>query len=177
MARVLSGLMVVIAVVLAVVGGRAISAQDKYTVQVSNGLAFSEFRGYEDWPVIAISENEGLIAAIVGNPVMIDAYKEGVPGNGKPFPDGAKMVHETKKGYTGKPLLGGFRLTGLVGSCRSDDQAAKYEDNSERSPHAGPVKSWLGHFDLVRANRSREPRMSSQIPTGVRTNRMTTLSQ
>jgi hypothetical protein len=34
---------------------------------------------------------------------------------------------------TGKPLLGGFRLTGLVGSCRSDDQAAKYEDNSERS--------------------------------------------
>src|SRR5215471_9774626 len=77
-----------IAVLLAVLGGRAISAQDKYTVKVSNGLAFSEFRGYEDWPVIAISENEGLIAVIMGNPVMIDAYKEGVPGNGKLFPDG-----------------------------------------------------------------------------------------
>ncbi len=72
--------------------GVAISAQDKYTVQVPNGLAFSEFRGYEDWPVIAISENGGKIAAIVGNPVMIDAYKQGVPGNGKPFPDGAKMA-------------------------------------------------------------------------------------
>jgi len=64
--------------------GVAISAQDKYTVQVPNGLAFSEFRGYEDWPVIAISENGGKIAVIVGNPAMIDAYKEGVPGNGKP---------------------------------------------------------------------------------------------
>ena len=53
--------------------GAAISAQDKYTLQVPNGLAFSEFRGYEDWPVIAISENEGLIAVIVGNPAMIDA--------------------------------------------------------------------------------------------------------
>ena len=72
--------------------GVAISAQDKYTVQVPNGLAFSEFRGYEDWTVIAISENGGKIAAIVGNPVMIDAYKQGVPGNGKPFPDGAKMA-------------------------------------------------------------------------------------
>ena len=72
--------------------GVAISAQDKYTLQVPNGLAFSEFRGYEDWPVIAISENGGKIAVITGNSVMIDAYKGGVPDNGKPFPDGAKMA-------------------------------------------------------------------------------------
>ncbi len=51
--------------------GVTISAQDKYTVQVPNGLAFSEFRGYEDWPVIAISDNNGKIAVIMGNP-MID---------------------------------------------------------------------------------------------------------
>src|SRR5215475_10517267 len=68
--------------------GVAMSAQDKYTVQVPNGLAFSEFRGYEDWPVIAISDNGGKIAVIVGNPAMIDAYRNGVPDNGKPFPDG-----------------------------------------------------------------------------------------
>jgi hypothetical protein len=72
--------------------GVAISAQDKYALQVPNGLSFSEFRGYEDWPVIAISDNEGKLAVIVGNPAMIDAYKEGVPSNGKPFPDGAKMA-------------------------------------------------------------------------------------
>jgi len=57
------GISVSIAVLAA---GAAISEQDKYTLQVPNGLAFSEFRGYEDWPVIAISENEGLIAVIVG---------------------------------------------------------------------------------------------------------------
>ena len=67
MTRTPSPLIMIIAVVLAVLGGRAISAQDKYTVQVPNGLAFSEFRGYEDWPVIAISENGGMIAVIVGN--------------------------------------------------------------------------------------------------------------
>ena len=92
MTRITSSLIVMLAAAFGVFGGSAIFAQDKYTVKVPNGLAFSEFKGYEDWPVIAISENQGLIAVIVGNPVMIGAYKEGVPGNGKPFPDGAKMA-------------------------------------------------------------------------------------
>ena len=70
----------------------SISAQDKYAVKVPGGLAFAEFRGYEDWPVIAISGTAGRIAVIVGNQVMIDAYKAGMPANGKPFPDGAKMA-------------------------------------------------------------------------------------
>jgi len=102
----------IIAVVVAVLGGRAISAQDKYTLQVPNGLAFSEFRGYEGWPVIAISENGGNFAVILGNPIMIDAYKEGVPGNGKPFPDGAKIakVHwhpKKQEAYPGQPMVPG----------------------------------------------------------------------
>jgi hypothetical protein len=103
--------------------GVAISAQDKYTVQVPNGLAFSEFRGYEDWPVIAISENGGKLAVIVGNPVMIDAYndayKEGVPGNGKPFPDGPKMtkIHwnpKKQETYPGQPTLPGTPSMTLI---------------------------------------------------------------
>ena len=75
------------------------AAPDKYTAKVPNGLAFSEFRGYESWEVIAVSHNGEMLAAILGNPVMIDAYKAGIPGNGKPFPDGAKMakVHWTAK--------------------------------------------------------------------------------
>jgi Cytochrome P460 len=92
--------------------GVAISAQDKYTVQVPGGVAFSEFRGYEDWPVIAISENGGLIAVIIGNPAMIDAFKQGVPDNGKPFPDGAKMakIHwnpRKQEAYPGQPTVPG----------------------------------------------------------------------
>jgi hypothetical protein len=72
--------------------GAAISAQDKNTVAVKNGLGFAEFRGYESWETIAISQNPQLLAVIVGNPAMIDAYKAGIPGNGKPFPDGARMA-------------------------------------------------------------------------------------
>ena len=112
MARIASSLIVILALVLAFFGGRAISAPDKYTVQVPGGLAFSEFRGYEDWQVIAISENLGLIAVIMGNPVMIDAYKNGVPGNGQPFPDGSKMakIHwnpKKQETYPGQPTVPG----------------------------------------------------------------------
>jgi hypothetical protein len=78
--------------ILAVLAGAAISAQDKYTVQVPNGLALSECRGYEDWANVAVSQTEDKINVIVANPVMIEAYRAGVPGNGKPFPDGAKTA-------------------------------------------------------------------------------------
>ena len=77
----------------------ALAAQDKYTVQVPDGLAFSEFRGYEDWQVIAVSQTGDLIEVILGNPEIIAAYQAGVPGNGKPFPDGSKMakIHWNQK--------------------------------------------------------------------------------
>src|SRR5258706_10133413 len=78
--------------VLAVAGGRAISAQDKYTVKVPGGLAFSEFRGYEAWQAISISRNEKVTAVILGNPPMIDAYPAGIPRNGKPVPDVAQVA-------------------------------------------------------------------------------------
>ena len=67
-------------------------AAAKYGVKVPNGLAFSEFKGYEDWHLISISQDGPAIAAIMGNPVMIKAYESGIPGNGKPFPDGSKMT-------------------------------------------------------------------------------------
>jgi Cytochrome P460 len=77
---------------LAALGGRTISAQDKYAVQVPGGLAFSEFRGYEDWQTVAVSQTDDLIVVIPGNPTIIDAHRSGVPGNGKAFPDGSKMA-------------------------------------------------------------------------------------
>ncbi len=84
----------VIAVVasLAALGGIALAAQDKYTVQVPGGLAFSDFRGYENWQPVAVSKTDERIKLIVANPVMIDAYRAGVPGNGQPFPEGSKIA-------------------------------------------------------------------------------------
>jgi hypothetical protein len=66
--------------------------QEKYKLKVPGGLAFSEFRGYEDWAVVAIDHTEDLMKEIVGNPVAIAAFRAGIPGNGKPFPDGAKIA-------------------------------------------------------------------------------------
>src|ERR1700685_469101 len=79
-------------IALAVLGGRAFSAQDKYTLRVPDGLAFSDFRGYENWQVVAVSQTEDLLKVMVANPTMIEAYRSGVPGKGKPFPDGSKIA-------------------------------------------------------------------------------------
>ncbi|MGH7383968.1 MAG: cytochrome P460 family protein [Candidatus Rokuibacteriota bacterium] len=98
---------VIIAIVLAILGGRAVTAQDKqdkYTLKVPDGLAFSEFRGYETWQVVALSHtlapeggrgamtSDQTLNVIVANPVMIKAYQAGIPGNGKPWPDGSKAA-------------------------------------------------------------------------------------
>lgn len=97
------------AVVVSAVGV-VLAAQDKYSLKITNGLAFSEFRRYERWETISVSYNGGVLAAILGNPRMIEAYKEGASGNGKPFPDGAKMVKihwhsKENKTYPGGPII------------------------------------------------------------------------
>jgi hypothetical protein len=76
----------------AALSGLVISAQDKYTVKVPGGLAFSEFRGYESWQVISMSATPRAVAVTVGDPAMIAAYEAGFPANGKPVPDGARMA-------------------------------------------------------------------------------------
>ena len=91
---------VVMAAILAASSESAISAaQDKYAVQVPKGLSFAEFRGFEDWASISVSQSGDLIEVILGNPKIIAAYRSGVPGNGKPFPNGSKMakIHWNKK--------------------------------------------------------------------------------
>jgi hypothetical protein len=99
----------IIAASLSVTGGVAFAAQDRYTVQVPNGLGFSDFKGYETWQAIAVSQakiqNNDLIEVILGNPTMIDAYKSGLPSEGKQFPDGAKMakIHWNAKKSTEAP--------------------------------------------------------------------------
>jgi len=85
-------MMVVGAIWLSSLGALTMSAQDKYALKLSNGLPFSEFKGYEDWQVVAVSQTDDLLKAMVANPIMIAAYKAGIPGNGKPFPDGSKIA-------------------------------------------------------------------------------------
>jgi hypothetical protein len=91
--------------VLAALGGAALAA-DKYSLQVPDGLAFSDFRGYEDWQVVSVAQTDEVLKVIVANPTMIAAYKAGVPGNGMKFPDGSKIakIQWTPKKSTEAPF-------------------------------------------------------------------------
>jgi hypothetical protein len=96
--------------------GVALAAQshDRFTLKSANGIAFSEFRDYQAWQLIATSQPDdaggcgtskvGCTKAILGNPAMIQAYRDGIPANGKPVPDGAVMAKiEWLKGHEKTP--------------------------------------------------------------------------
>ena len=70
----------------------ALYAQDKYSLKSPSGIAFSDFRGYEDWSVVSSARTDEVLKVIVANPNMIKAYKSGIPCNGQPFPDGSMIV-------------------------------------------------------------------------------------
>jgi hypothetical protein len=89
---------------LAVLVAAALFAQDqdkdKYSLKSPSGIAFSDFRGYEDWAVVSSARTDDILKVIVANLTMIKAYKAGVPGNGQPFPEGsmiAKLQWKQKK--------------------------------------------------------------------------------
>jgi Cytochrome P460 len=79
-------------VVFAVLGGLAAYAADKYSLKSPSGIAFSDFKGYEDWAMVSSARTDEVLKVIVANPAMIDAYKAGVPGNGQSFPEGSRIV-------------------------------------------------------------------------------------
>jgi hypothetical protein len=74
------------------IGATLLAQQDRYTLKVPNGLAFSDIKGYDTWQDVAVSETEGSVKAILGNETVIRAYREGAPDNGKPFPEGSQLV-------------------------------------------------------------------------------------
>jgi hypothetical protein len=94
----IAGLIIVVTAVaaLAVLGAAALFAQgqneDKYSLKSPSGIAFSDFRGYEDWSAASSARQDEILKVIVASPTMIKAYKAGIPGNGQPFPDGSMIV-------------------------------------------------------------------------------------
>ena len=77
---------------LIVAGVASVYSQEKYSLKSPDGVAFSDFKGYEDWAVVSSARTDEVLKVIVANPIMIKAYKEGIPGNGKPFPEGSKIA-------------------------------------------------------------------------------------
>lgn len=65
--------------------------QDRYALTLGK-LSFGDFRGYENWKVVAVSRTPKQLKVIVANDAMINAYKQGLPAVGKTFPEGVKIV-------------------------------------------------------------------------------------
>ena len=84
----------VFAVILMMQGNVSVGTQDKYEMKALNGISFSEIRGYETWQVVAPSywTDNNEVRIILGNTAMINPYREGIPGNGKPIPEGSTIV-------------------------------------------------------------------------------------
>ena len=83
-------------------GAYSQSQFDKYTLKSPDGVAFADFRGYESWEMVSSARTDTELKVMLANPVMINAYKAGIPGNGQAFPEGSKIVklqwkHEKSK--------------------------------------------------------------------------------
>src|SRR5271163_1370051 len=147
-----------IAVALAAVGGIAQSAQDKYSLRLPNGLAFSEFRGYENWQVVSVSQTAELLKVEVANPTMIDAYRAGVPGNGKPFPDGSKIAKIEWKPKKSTEAPFSVRIPDVL------QDVFLIEKNNKRFPD---TKGWAyAVFDYVPASDTFKPNATGVVNCG-----------
>ena len=86
------GVTLFVGLFLSVLVALVFAAQDKYTLRVPTGLAFADFKGYESWEVVGVSQTDDQLKVEVANPTMIEAFRSGIPGNGKPFPDGSRIA-------------------------------------------------------------------------------------
>ena len=130
-------------VVIAVVIVTAVYAQDKYSLKSPSGIAFSDFRGYEDWSVVSSARTDEVLKVIVANPIMIKAYKSGIPGNGQPFPEGSKIakLQWKPKKSTEAPFV--------VDVPDKFTQAFVIEKNSKRFPKSGGWGYALFNYDAA----------------------------
>jgi cytochrome P460 len=126
--------------------GIALAAPDKYTLKSPSGIAFSDFRGYEDWAVVSSARTDEVLKVIVANPAMIEAYKAGVPGNAKPFPEGSKIVklQWKPKKSTEAPFV--------VDVPDVFTQAFVIEKDSKRFPETGGWGYALFNYDAATSN-------------------------
>jgi cytochrome P460 len=111
--------------------GNGVKAGDKYTLVSPGGIAFSDFKGYEDWSVVSSARTDQVLKVIVANPIMIEAYKSGIPGNGQPFPEGSRIVK-----LQWKPKLS-TEAPFVVEVPAVFTQAFVIEKNSQRFPKTG----------------------------------------
>jgi hypothetical protein len=152
------GVTLFVGIFLSVLAALVFGAQDKYTLRVPNGLAFSDFKGYENWEVVSVSQTEDLLKVEVANPAMIDAFRSGVPGNGKSFPDGSRIakIEWKPKKSTEAPFP--------VRTPESLQDVFFIEKNSKKFPD---TKGWAyAAFDYDPASETFKPNATGVVTCG-----------
>ena len=145
--------------VLAVLGAAFLYAQsqdnDKYSLKSPSGIAFSDFRGYEDWADVSSAHTDERLKVIVGNPTMIKAFKAGIPLNGQPFPDGSMIVklQWTPKKSTEAPFV--------VDVPDVFKEAFVMEKNSKRFPKSGGWGYAVFNYDAASDKFTPDPKSPS----------------
>jgi hypothetical protein len=124
---------------------------DKYSLKSPSGIAFADFRGYEDWSVVSSARTDEVLKVIVANPTMIKAYKAGVPGNGQPFPEGSKIA---KLQWSFKKST---EATFAVDVPDAPTQAFVIEKDSKRFPNTGGWGYALFNHDVANNKMTADP--------------------
>ncbi len=137
--------------VLALSVPTTVCAQDKYQLKSPSGIAFSDFRGYEDWADVSSARTDEILKVIVANPTMIAAYKAGVPGGGQTFPDGSMIVklQWTHKKSTEAPFV--------VEVPDVFKQVFVMEKDSKRFPKTGGWGYAVFNYDAVSGKFAADP--------------------
>jgi hypothetical protein len=144
---------------LAVLVAAALLAQaqdnDKYSLKSPGGIAFSDFRGYEDWSVASSARTDEVLKVIVANPTMIKAYKAGVPGNGQPFPEGSMIVKLQWKPKKSTEAQFAVDVPDVF------TQAFVMEKDSKRFPKTGGWGYALFNYNAASGNFTADPKSLS----------------
>jgi hypothetical protein len=156
-------LFVIVVTVLAVLVAVAVyaqdkespNAQDKYSLKSPSGIAFSDFRGYEDWPAVSSARQDEILKVIVANPKMIAAYKAGVPGNGQPFPEGSRIVKLQWKQKKSTEAQFAVDVPDVF------TQAFVMEKDSKRFPKTGGWGYAVFNYDAVSGKFTADPKSLS----------------
>jgi hypothetical protein len=123
--------------------GATVYAQEKYSLTSPGGIAFSDFKGYEDWAFVSSARTDEVLKVIVANPAMINAYKAGVPGNGQTFPEGSKIVKLQWKPKKSTEALFDVDVPDVF------TQAFVIEKDSKRFPKTGGWGYALFNYDAA----------------------------
>src|SRR4051812_19098971 len=135
----------------AALGGMAVYAADKYALKTPSGIAFSDFKGYEDWSVVSSARTDEVLKVVVANPVMVEAYKAGIPGNGRPFPDGSKIEKlQWKQKKSREPPF-------VVEVLDISTQPFVIKKDSKRFPDSGGWGSAFLNYDPAPKNFTADP--------------------